>query len=71
MTSTEGAGQYAYIAVGGRAVACQNWHDIPDQIENLLWFMPELPPDPHTQADHNYIDTFNPKFQEILGRCQK
>jgi hypothetical protein len=33
--------------------------------------VPIEPPEPHTQADHDYINTFPIKFNEIFKREQK
>jgi len=33
--------------------------------------VPIEPPEPHTQADHDYINTFPNKFDEIFKREQK
>jgi hypothetical protein len=42
--------------------------DIPEEFDHLIKFLPTLPPEPHTQADHDLIDSFMPKMREIGKR---
>ena len=43
-------------------------HDIPEEFDHLIKFVPKAPPEPHTQADHDYINTFSNKFEEVSQR---
>ncbi len=39
-------------------------------LKNLIIykFLPTLPPEPHTQEDHDYINSFMPKMRELQKR---
>ena len=39
--------------------------------KHLIKFVPKEPPEPHSQEDHDYINTFPEKFREVFKRGQK
>jgi hypothetical protein len=41
---------------------------IPDRIDHVIEFQPCVPPPPHTDADHNEIDSWQSRFQELMER---
>ena len=43
-------------------------NDIPEKFDHLIKFVPTEPPEPHTQEDHDYINTFPEKFEEVAKR---
>ena len=49
----------------------QSSYDIPEKFDHLIKFVPKEPPEPHTQEDHDYINTFPEKFREVFKRGQK
>lgn len=65
----EGQGYYQYICMNGYLHECSNWKDIPKVINELPAFVPDVPPQPHSQDDHDYLDTFETKFSEYMSRC--
>ena len=65
----KGEGKYEYLDGTGRFYKCDNWNAIPDDVTEIICFHPEYPPPPHTQADHDYIETFNEKFTEACNRA--
>ena len=56
------------IRKNGKNFHYTNIDDIPETFDHLIKFLPKTPPDPHTQAEHDYIKTFNDKFKEIFKR---
>ena len=60
-------GEYT-VKIGNKLFDYTNVSDIPEKFDHLIKFLPELPSDPHTQAEHDYIETFNDKFKEIFKR---
>jgi hypothetical protein len=46
----------------------ENYEDIPETFDNVIEFLPEYPEPPHTEEQHDYIETFVPKLRELLKR---
>ena len=42
--------------------------DIPQVIDNLIEFVPEMPPPPHIDHDHDNIHQWNEVLKELLSR---
>jgi hypothetical protein len=47
------------------------YEDIPNSFDNVIKFMPEIPDGPHTHEQHDEIDTWNYKLQELMKRETK
>ena len=45
-----------------------NFDDIPDTFDNLIEFRPEYPEGPHTEEQHEEIDSYGQKLKELLKR---
>lgn len=44
------------------------YEDIPEDFEHLIKFLPEIPEGPHTDEQHEEIDSWNEKLQILLNR---
>ena len=42
------------------------YEDIPDDLDHVIEFLPEIPPGPHTQEQHKEIDSWNDKFLRLM-----
>lgn len=56
------------IRDGNELHVFENFEDIPESFDNLIEFTPEYPKPPHTEEQHDYIETFVPKLRELLKR---
>ncbi len=56
------------VRVAGELRTYQRYEDIPQDIEHVIEFLPEVPPPPHTHAQHEEIDSWNDKLQELMRR---
>lgn len=56
------------VRVAGRLEIYDRFEDIPEEIEHVIEFRPEVPPPPHTDAQHEEIDSWNPRLQELMRR---
>ena len=65
----DGSGKFEWLDLDGNRHLSTNWDEIPAKIMAVISFQPDLPEPPHTKEQHDYIDTFNGKLQEILTRC--
>ena len=63
-------GEYT-VMIGDKLFHYTNVNDIPEKFDHLIKFLPTLPSEPHTQEDHDYINTFPNKFKEVFEREQK
>jgi hypothetical protein len=56
------------VLIGGVVNTYNHIDDIPMSFDNLIAFEPDFPSEPHTQEEHDLIDTFHAKFKEIFSR---
>ena len=63
-------GEYS-VKIGNKVFDYTNANDIPEKFDHLIKFVPKEPPEPHSQEDHDYINTFPEKFREVFKRGQK
>lgn len=47
------------------------YEDIPETFDNVIKFLPAIPPGPHTHDQHEEIETWNDKLKELLKREKK
>lgn len=56
------------IMIDGKLVTFDRYEDIPEKFENVIKFLPYCPPGPHTEEQHEEIDKWNDKLQELMRR---
>lgn len=66
-TDSLGAGRYA-VRVGNEVRRFTHWDDIPESFDNLIEWIPDIPPEPHTQAEHEWIEGLPDKFRKALAK---
>jgi hypothetical protein len=54
------------IMISGQLHEYARYEDIPDVFDHVIEFCPEIPPGPHTQAQHDEIDAWVPKFDRLM-----
>lgn len=42
------------------------YEQIPDQFDHVIEFSPEIPPEPHSHEQHEEIDSWLSKFQQLM-----
>lgn len=45
-----------------------NYNDIPEEFDHLIAFVPYMPPPPHTEKEHEEIESWYPKFKQLVNR---
>ena len=45
-----------------------NYDDIPNEFDNLIRFEPVIPPEPHTEEQHEEIEKWNSRLHELMKR---
>jgi hypothetical protein len=56
------------ILVNGELKTYDNYEDIPDDFENVIKFLPEIPDGPHTHEQHEEIELWNKRFQQLMEK---
>lgn len=56
------------ILVNGKVEIYYDYRDIPEVFDNVIKFLPEIPPPPHSQEDHQDIESWMEKFRELLKK---
>ena len=59
------------ILVDGVKRTYKNYNDIPKSFDNIIKFDPEYPEPPHTQEQHDMMETYNDKLMELMKRETK
>ena len=52
----------------GKLITYENYNDIPESFDNVIEFIPEIPPEPHTEEQHEEIGEWNNKLKELMKR---
>ena len=56
------------IKIGSELVTYNNYDDIPTKFDNVISFEPDAPESPHSEEDHEEMETYNTKLQELMRR---
>jgi len=56
------------IKDGGELITYTRYDNIPMVFDHVIKFDPEWPEGPHTDEEHEYMDTFNDKLQDLMKR---
>jgi hypothetical protein len=54
------------IMISGQLHEYSRYEDIPAVFDHVIEFCPEIPPGPHTQEQHDEIDSWVPKFERLM-----
>lgn len=44
------------------------YEDIPEDFDHIIKFLPDIPDGPHTDEQHEEIESWNEKLQELLKK---
>lgn len=50
----------------GKLEEYNDYDSIPIDFDHVIAFLPEIPPEPHTQEQHIEIDSWNKKLQKLM-----
>ena len=56
------------ILVNGELVTYTNYDDIPEQFDNIIKFLPDIPDGPHSHDDHDEIPKWNERLQQLMEK---
>jgi hypothetical protein len=52
--------------ISGELHTYDQYHQIPDCFDHVIEFCPEIPPGPHTDAQHEEIESWSPRFHRLM-----
>ena len=56
------------IREGSAIITYEDFDEIPMEFDNLISFKPIAPEPPHSEKDHQEMETYNAKLQELMKR---
>ncbi|WP_292486284.1 hypothetical protein [Methanohalobium sp.] len=54
------------IIKNGKLLKFTRYQDIPKDFDNVVKFLPEIPPEPHTPEQHEEIEDWHNKFLRLM-----
>jgi|TARA_B100002052_G_C15625186_1_gene481497 hypothetical protein len=54
--------------VNGELVTYDSWENIPEEFEHVIKFIPDIPPEPHTEDEHAEIEIWNTRLQQLMEK---
>ena len=56
------------MIVDGELVLYNKYEDIPEEFDHVIRFIPDIPPEPHTEDDHDEMALWNTRLQELMEK---
>jgi hypothetical protein len=56
------------LLVKGELKTYTNYEDIPDEFDNVIKFIPEIPDGPHSHNEHDEIEKWNERLQLLMEK---
>ena len=62
--------RFEFLLRNGKTKVFDKWEDIPENFtfRNVIQFMPDTPPEPHTDEVHEEMAQWNTKLQNLLEK---
>ena len=54
--------------VNGKLNKYTRWEDIPEEFDHVIKFVFDIPPEPHTQEDHDKIHEMEKRFHQLMEK---
>ena len=54
--------------INGELVLYDKYEDIPEDFEHVIKFIPDVPPEPHTEEDHEEMALWNTRLQKLMEK---
>lgn len=52
--------------VDGKLVTVHSWEEVPERFDHVIKFSPVIPPEPHTEEQHEEIALWNDRLQQLM-----
>ena len=62
--------EFVFKLKSNELITFDSWEDIPEDFEfvHLIKFLPDPPPEPHSDHDHAEADMWNGRLQELMKK---
>jgi hypothetical protein len=54
------------IMRAGKLLTYTNYEDIPLDFDHVIKFVPDIPAGPHTEDEHDQINAWNDRLQQLM-----
>ena len=54
------------IMRAGKLLTYTNYADIPTDFDHVIKFVPDIPAGPHTEDEHDQINAWNDRLQQLM-----
>lgn len=54
------------VRIGQHLHTFDRYEDIPSEFDHLIEFVPDVPPPPHTDQQHEEIEAWQLRFQRLM-----
>lgn len=54
------------VMINGALHTYDQYESIPDEFDHVIDFSPEIPPGPHSEQQHQEIESWVPRFQRLM-----
>ena len=54
--------------INGELVLYDKYEDIPEDFEHVIRFIPDIPPEPHTEDEHAEMAQWNTRLQKLMEK---
>ena len=54
--------------VDGELVTVCSWEEVPEHFDHVIKFLPQIPPEPHTEEQHEEIGLWNSRLQSLMEK---
>ena len=56
------------MIVDGELVLYDKYEDIPEKFDHVIRFIPDIPPEPHTEEEHEEMAQWNTRLQKLMEK---
>ena len=54
--------------VNGELITYNKYQDIPEEFDNVIKFIPDVIPEPHTEEEHEEMAQWNTRLQKLMEK---
>jgi len=62
--------EFMFLLQDGSYVTYSSWEEVPEDLnfKHVIKFLPDISAEPHTDEEHEEIELWNGKLQELMER---
>ena len=59
-------GEFVFM-IDGKLITVYDYNDIPEKLQHVIKFQPEIPPPPHSEEQHMQLHKWHEKLQRLIS----